>query len=273
MSLRGILVALLLGVVQGISEWLPISSEGNLALVLTALDQGPTVAVQLSLFLHLGTALAATLYYRHTIIELLDSLGDWRLADPFGPRSAELSFLVLATVVSGVVGLGAYLVLLDLASSATGGMFIVAIGGLLILTGLIQRVADRAVLGDRRHPDLLDGLLVGVGQGIAILPGISRSGTTLSFLLFRGHPGDAAFTLSFLLSIPAAVGAAGLAVADVGGLPGIAPVPAGVALLTAAVVGYLTIDVLMRAVRRIAFWFVCVAIGALAVIGGLIVVL
>ncbi len=273
MALSGLVVAILLGIVQGVFEWLPISSEGNVALVLTALDQAPTIAVQLSLFLHLGTAVAATLYYRDVLRQLVADLGGWQPRSPFGEGSAELSFLLVATAVSGVVGIGAYFALIDLASALAGGAFVVLIGGLLVITGLVQRTAERGGLSNRSRPDPLDALLVGVGQGLAILPGISRSGTTLSFLLLRGHRGEAAFTLSFLLSIPASIGAAVLTVADVGGLPGIDTGAAALALLTAAVVGYLTIDVLMRVVRRVAFWVICVGIGSLAVFGGLLVLL
>ena len=271
MALRGILVALLVGVVQGVFEWLPISSEGNVALVLTLLNENPAVAVQLALFLHLGTAVAATVYYRALLVDLLGDLGTWKMAAPFGRDSATLSFLLAATVVSGVVGIGAYVILLDLATRLAGGAFIVLIGVLLVLTGLVQRLAGGVDLGDRARPDGIDAVLVGIGQGLAILPGISRSGTTLSLLLLRGHGGESAFTLSFVLSIPAAVGAALLTVVDVGGLPGIDPGPALVALGSAAVVGYLTIDVLMRLVQRIAFWVACLAIGALAIVGGVLV--
>ena len=271
MALRSILVALLLGVVQGVFEWLPISSEGNVALVLALLNENPAVAVQLALFLHLGTAVAATVYYRDLLVGLFEDLGGWNPSAPFDRDSATITFLLAATLVSGVIGLGAYVLLLDLASRLAGGAFIVLIGVLLVLTGLMQRVAGDVALGDRGLPNGIDALLVGIGQGLAILPGISRSGTTLSLLLLRGHDGESAFTLSFVLSIPAAVGAALLTVVDAGGLPGIDPIPALVALGTAALVGYLTIDILMRLVKRIAFWVVCLAIGSLAIVGGVLV--
>lgn len=263
-----LLVAVALGVLQGVLEWLPISSEGNVALVLAGLGASPTTAVQLALSLHLGTAVAATAYYRGEIASLLNEATQWRPADGLFGR-AELGFLAVATVISGAVGIGAYVALVDLVSALAGGAFIAAIGILLVVTGLAQRLAGSVEVGTRGTPGAIDGLLVGVGQGIAILPGVSRSGTTISVLLLRGYDGERSFRLSFLLSIPAAVGAALLAWHDagVGGL-GVAWL---VALLVSAIVGYATIGALMGLVRRVAFWAVCVGLGTLAVIGGLLI--
>jgi undecaprenyl-diphosphatase len=91
---------------------------------------------------------------------------------------------------------------------------------------------------------------------------------TSSALLFRSYDPPAAFRLSFLLSSPASIGAAALTVTSSGGLPGISPTAAVVALAVSAVVGYLTIDLLMRVVERIPFWLVCFGLGGLAVVGG-----
>ena len=104
-----------------------------------------------------------------------------------------------------------------------------------------------------------------------ILPGISRSGTTVSALLLWGYEAPASLRLSFLLSIPASLGAAVLVVVTGGGLPGISPLVALVALTTSAVVGYGTIDALMRVVSRVPFSLVCIGPGSLAAVGGLMV--
>jgi undecaprenyl-diphosphatase len=91
---------------------------------------------------------------------------------------------------------------------------------------------------------------------------------TASTLLFRSYDPPSAFRLSFLLSIPASLGAAVLTLLDAGGLPGIDPTSAAVALGVSAVVGYATIDALMRVVERVPFWAVCFGLGALAIVGG-----
>jgi len=91
---------------------------------------------------------------------------------------------------------------------------------------------------------------------------------TTSAFLFRSYEPPAAFRLSFLLSIPASLGAAALTLISAGGLPGISPAAAAVALTVSAVVGYVTIDALMRIVERVPFWAVCFGLGGLAIVGG-----
>jgi undecaprenyl-diphosphatase len=262
-------IAIAVGAIQGVVEWLPISSEGGVSIVLTAIGASPAVAVQLSLFLHAGTGFAALAYYRGEIGEILADLRTWdRHTDPFTPETETTTFVIVATVVSALVAGGAYLTLLEAATELAGGAFIAVIGGLLVLTGLVQWVAERSGDGGDRSLGLLDPVLVGAGQGLAVLPGVSRSGTTASVLLLRGHSGERSFRLSFLLSIPAAFGASLLAIVELGGVPTADPVIAAVAVLTSAVVGYATIDVLMRIVRRLPFWQVCFGLGGLAILGG-----
>ena len=258
-------IAIALGVVQGVVEWLPISSEGTVSIVLTALGVSAGASVQLALFLHAGTGFAAMAYYREEIREVLRDLRTWdRHSDPFAPEAETTTFVVVATVVSvGVAGV-AYLTLLEAATELAGGAFIVVIGVLLVLTGLVQLVAESVERDNPRKLGLVDPVLVGAGQGLAVLPGVSRSGTTASILLLRGHSGERSFRLSFLISIPAAFGAGLLTVEEVT----LEPVVAGVAVLTSALVGYATIDALMRIVRRLPFWQVCFGLGGLAVIGG-----
>ncbi|KTG08957.1 UDP-diphosphatase [Haloprofundus marisrubri] len=268
---RELLIALLAGFVQGIFEWLPISSEGNLALALSAVGSDPTQAVQFALFLHVGTAVSATVYYRDELAVTLSELPSWRPSSAFS-ETATLSFLAIATLASGIVGISTYLLLKDAITALTGGAFVALVGVLLIATGILQRAAGGFTLDTRDSPDLVDAVLVGGLQGLAILPGVSRSGVTASALLFRGHDGPDSFRLSFLLSIPAALGGGLLAALD-GGLAGVTATEAAVALGTAAVVGYLSIDALMRVVRRVSFWAVCVGLGALALVGGLVVTL
>lgn len=262
-----VVVAFVIGLLQGIFEWLPISSEGNITIYLRVVEGLPAaVAVQLSLFLHAGTALSAMAYYRGELVSLIRDIPDWRPGHAFGSDTADLSFFAVATLVSGVVAVGSYLTLVELATDLAGGAFVAFIGVLLVATGVIQRVAEGGG-GARATPDLLDAALVGVLQGLAVLPGVSRSGTTASALLLRGHDGPSSFRLSFVLSIPAALGGALLGVVDEG-LPALDPTTAAVALLTSAVVGYLTIDALMRLVERVSFWLICVGLGSLAVLGG-----
>jgi undecaprenyl-diphosphatase len=286
----GYVVAVVLGLLQGVLEWLPVSSEGLVSIVLSALGAAADEAVGLSLFLHAGTAVAAAAFYRGRIHEALSGARSWRPRTAFADRDrADLTFFVVATLVSGVVGVGAFLAIEDLVGALTGGAFLALVGALLVGTGLLQyragvgggtRDPDREAeaRGDggqarspgKATPDAVDAVLVGALQGLAVLPGVSRSGTTASALLLRGHDGPRSLELSFLLSVPAALGAGAVVYLETGGVPAIAPGPAAVALAVAAVVGYLTIDGLTRLVGRLPFWQVCVALGGLGVVGGVL---
>lgn len=266
------LVAVVLGLIQGLLEWLPVSSEGAVSIARSALGAAPDAATRYALFLHAGTAIAAAAFYRVELVALARRLPDWSPDNAFGRGSAELSFFGIATVLSGVVGVGGYLALSEVAEAAAGGVFVAAIGALLLATGLFMRLAERRATGRRESPTLLDAVLVGILQGLAVLPGVSRSGTTVSALLLRGHEGPAALRLSFVLSIPAAAGAGLLVVLD-DGLAGVDPAAALLALGVSALVGYLAVGALVGLVRRVAFWRVCVGFGALAVLGGGLLVL
>jgi undecaprenyl-diphosphatase len=266
--MRETLLAVLLGLIQGVLEWLPVSSEGAVAVVGAVVGGTPAgSATQLALFLHGGTAISAIAYYRTDIVTLAGELRTLDHRHPFDTETADLSFLTLATLATGIIGLPAYIFLLDAFSTLTGGGFVALVGGLLVVTGLIQRFAERIALSERTTPDWLDALLVGALQGLAILPGVSRSGTTVSALLLRGHEGEPSLRLSFLLSIPAAL-AGNLLVVISDGIPAIDPVAAVLALAVSAAVGYLTVDALVRLVRRVPFWGVCVGFGMLGVVGG-----
>lgn len=268
MSRIDLVVAILAGIVQGVVEWLPVSSQGNLALFLTVAGTDPEVAVQLALFLQVGTTLSAAVYYRDDIATAIRAVPGWRPDSAYAGENAIASYVVVATLMTGIVGIPLYVYAVDLAGQLTGGVFIAAIGFLLVLTGILQLASESVSMGIRDAPTLLDSILVGAVQGIAILPGISRSGITTSALLFRSYDPPAAFRLSFLLSIPASLGAAALTITGAGGLPGIEPLPALAALGVSSFVGYLTIDALMRIVDRIPFWVVCFGLGGLAIVGG-----
>jgi len=268
MDLQATILALLVGLVQGVLEWLPVSSEGGVALVVSLVaGESAFDATQFALFLHAGTAVAALAFYRDDALGLLAEVPEWRPRDAFGADRADLTFYGVASLVSGVVGLSLYAALSAVASELAGGTFVAAVGVLLVGTGLVQRAAGRWGLGERATPDAFDAVLVGACQGLALLPGVSRSGTTVSALLLRGHEGERALQLSFLLSIPASLGASLLVVLD-DGVPTVPLAQAVLALAVSAVVGYLTVGALVAIVRRVAFWGVCVGFGALAVFGG-----
>lgn len=263
-----LVVAILAGIVQGIVEWLPVSSQGNLSLFLTFAGTSPDHALQLALFLQLGTTLSSALYYRADIRESLEAVPEWRPTTAFTGANAVTTFVVVACLATGLIGIPIYVLAVDFVSELSGGLFIAAIGVLLVATGVFQLATESVDLADRREPTFRDAVVVGAFQGLSILPGVSRSGITTSVLLFRSYQAPAAFRLSFLLSIPAGLGAGALIYVTEGGIPGVTLEAAAVAIVTSAVVGYATIGLLMRVVERVPFWIVCFGLGGLAIVGG-----
>jgi undecaprenyl-diphosphatase len=208
-----------------------------------------------TIFLHLGTGLAALIYYREEVFQILVGKSVY---------NTELrAKLFLITMITGVVGLPVYM-WLDV--SITVGEMLLAITGLsLIFSGLIQRQAAKQNHSGSELTWSMS-IILGVAQGLAIIPGLSRSGLTTSIMLLRNFTGEEAFRISFLMSIPASFAAAfGLMLVE-GFIPDTYAI---LSAFTAAVIGYLAIDSLLELARRISFWKICVGLGTLAVIAWL----
>ena len=249
----------LLGLLQGLTEWLPVSSQGVVTAASAFLfDYDASDAVAVALWLHVGTSLAAVVAFRREVVGIAREL----LRDPMHP-SPLLAFLAVGTVVSAGVGLPLLLLLDDL-SGAFGAGAMALVGALMVLTGAVQ--VRRPVSGTRNRTglSLLDAVLTGVAQGLAALPGLSRSGLTVAVLLGRRVDRSEALVLSFLLGIPAGLAAALFAGLDSGVLR-TAEGFAGAAV--AFVVGLASIKMLLALARRVNFAFFVVLVG-LAVIGG-----
>ena len=241
--------AALLGLIQGLAEWLPVSSEGVLTAVQSlAFGDSLADAVNFSLWLHIGTALSALAAFRTDVWDVLRNV----VSRPTAP-SPMTAYLVLATLSSAPIG---FLLLTGLFefSERVGAAAMVVVGILMLATGALllrSRSSGTRTRDDVRWPD---ALLTGIAQGLAALPGLSRSGLTVSVLLWRGVDRREALTLSFLLSVPASLGAGLYAAisADYYASP-----QAAVALAVSAVTGFATIKALMAVAHRLNFgWFV-----------------
>ncbi len=256
---------LALGVVQGITEWLPISSEGIITLILLHFFQKPLAeAIQLSIWLHTGTVLAALIYFRRDIMELLRYLPRYVRALGTGDRTerdAMITFLIVSTVFSGVIG--APLMVFGLSQEAVpAGLVMAIIGVFLITTGVVQKYALRS-LGTKTTTGIKDAIALGVVQAFSVFPGLSRSGLTVSVLLFRGYDIKYAMRISFLMSIPVVL-AAEVGLGLIGGVTFDLPSVSGI--VTAFFFGLLTIDALMRIAHRIQFWKFCIFLGGLSLL-------
>jgi undecaprenyl-diphosphatase len=185
-----------LGLLQGILEWLPVSSSGNLTLLLVG--SSPLTfseALRVSFFLHAGTMGSVLVKFRSDFSTLFgDALSLHNT--PF------LRFYGIATLISALVGIPLY-VFLHLEISEIAGSLLIA--GFLVVTGIIIRIQPK---GLKQQKDItgVDAVIVGISQGLAIIPGISRSGMTIASLLYRGIDQKEAMRLSFLLSVPPVCG-------------------------------------------------------------------
>ncbi|MCH2111392.1 MAG: undecaprenyl-diphosphate phosphatase [Planctomycetes bacterium] len=201
---------LVLAVLQGLTEYLPVSSSGHLVLARQFLPGGaelPTGAV-IEIVLHLGTLFAVLIYYRTMVLDLLRSL--WGGSeDPRGDRKL-VYFLILGSVPAGLVGV----FFEDAITGSFNGAQISCYG--LLITGLVL-LSSRQHYGthDLKRMTLFAALVIGCAQACAIMPGISRSGVTIVCALFLGFRLESAASFSFLLSIPAILGAAMLKLPEV----------------------------------------------------------
>ena len=195
--------AFLLGLLQGISEFLPISSSGHLALagiLFGVKDAGLT----LSVLLHAGTLLATAIVLRHRLaVAIVDGVKALSAPSQFRstPGGQDAMFVIIASVPTAIVGL----FLRDQVDAWTRAPMVVGLGFLATSVLLISTYFAKP--GVVEHPGYKQALLLGLVQGIAVLPGVSRSGITIAVALYLGVARNRAFELSMLMSIPAVLGA------------------------------------------------------------------
>ena len=273
--MSGWLQALILGIVQGLTEFLPVSSSGHLVLAQIWLgDQFLFLeeAVAFDLVLHVGTLLPVLYYYRRDLVEILSAFTKVSPFDhpggPWGWIQADehrwLAFLVVVgTIPTAIMGIA----LKDTFESLFHDpqpvcIALIFTGFLLMSTRFLERPDGRMRL------TLGMALLIGFAQGFAITPGLSRSGTTIAVALLLGIERGQAARFSFLLSIPAILGAVVLVAKDGVTLPAEGTSALVIGFLSAMIVGYLALWMLVALVKRgglyrFAFYLWPVAIAAL----------
>lgn len=220
----------ILGLVQGLGEFLPISSSAHLIIVPWAFHfQDPGLAFDVAL--HLGTLLALVFYFWRDWIHIL--LHDRKL----------LGFLVIATIPGALFGF----LLDDLAESAFRNPLLIA--GNMVFLGILLWIADSGKKRDRELKDLnlKDSATIGLSQALALLPGVSRSGITMTTGLFKNLTRQTAARFSFLMAAPITLGACVFKLPHLfkEGISG----PVAVGIITSAVVGFLSIKYLLRYVQ------------------------
>lgn len=260
---------IILGIVQGVAEWLPVSSEGLIFLIksnIFASGESAIDVVRLALFLHLGTFLAALVYFRKDVIRLLKAMFVYKKAEEKDRK--VLVFLIITTLISGALGLlfikGIEGVDTDIKRISRYINLIV--GGLLIITATLQikikKTSDfgKTESGLKRQ----DGVFAGIAQGLAALPGLSRSGLTVSALLMSEFKDSTALKLSFLMSLPIVL--AGNIVLN---FKDISFNSYNIlALVFSFIFGIITIDLLLKVAKKVNFGYFVLGFAFLMIVFG-----
>jgi undecaprenyl-diphosphatase len=257
----GILQAIILGIIQGLTEWLPVSSSGHLALVQLAMDL--EVPVFYDAVLHLGTLSGVFATYRKDIARIVKSISRQNSAEgPYPQGRKMLWFIILGTIPTAAIGL-------TFRSFFEYSFYDpLSIGAGFIVTGIFLLITLFLKAGNKKLGPV-DAVLIGVGQGLSIFSSISRSGATVAAGMFRGVEREQLVRYSFLLSIPAILGAVLIDMisaeeqqrAELYSI-NIESYIAGAAI--SAIVGYASIRVLIKMVLKGKFYFFafyCFAIG------------
>lgn len=237
---------LILGAIQGITEWLPLSSSGMITLAMTNIFGITNISVilQQALFLHLGTFFAALIYFRKEVRGILT----------FRKKTRKvLNFLIISTIITGILGIIIMKFLIN-NLDLTGKTITFAVGFLLLITGTMQFASRKKGLKTEKEIKNSDGIIVGLAQGLAVLPGVSRSGITTSTLLLKKFNDTSALRLSFLMSLPIVL--LGNIFVNLPDITKTFTAFSFIGLITSFVFGILTIHILMRISKKINFaWF------------------
>ena len=275
------LEAILLGILQGLTEFLPVSSSGHLVLAQQFLGLKEPL-VFFDVMLHVGTLAAVLVAYREAIGRLviggLSALGNpqsWRHSSTTFNTSPELKFIWLILLGSIPTGVIAVVFKTQLESffeeARLVSVMLILTGAILQLPRLRREEADNSS-DEIRNLKTWHAPLIGIAQGCAITPGISRSGTTISLALFLGVPAKTAAEYSFLLSIPAILGAVALKIRDVGDT--VIPLYiVGGGMLASFIVGYIALRFLLVVLNRgkfSLFSYYCMGLGVVSLLIALI---
>lgn len=285
--------AIIMGIVQGLTEFLPVSSSGHLAIMKNLLHVKTETGILFDVLLHFATLIAVfCVMYRDIIKLLVDFFHIVKdVCINIGRFFSNLTaihkkpyitiastsyrkfviMLIISTIPTGILGI----LLSDVVESASTALLVP--GVCLIVTGLILFLSDLLKEGRKKpkNANYGDAFVIGVTQGVAVLPGLSRSGSTIVACLLCGFDRKFAVKYSFIMSMPAILGAMILEIKDIGGthLAGSEIAAYIIGMVIAAAVGFLAIRIMLNVVinRYFKFFaFYCLAIGAVSIIAYLV---
>jgi len=271
-----IIQGIIIGIVQGLTEFLPVSSSAHLVFIQNIL--GVESSLAFDTFLHLGTLIAVLWFFRWDIIKMLKSwwlsIGDilqGRFRQGFydDPYKRLAWYVILATIPVGIVG-----VLFEDSVDAlfSGALYVPAF--FLFVTGTILYLSQRMNSGNINLHNISkkEALFMGLGQACAILPGLSRSGTTIAAGLTAGLDKEFAAKFSFILSIPAILGAFVLQLKDIGSAMDANFLPVFLGFIAAIIAGYMAIKWMLDLIQNKSldiFAYYCWVVGIIVFMGSI----
>lgn len=267
--------AIILGIVQGATEYLPVSSSGHLVLVpmLFGFEKAPFA---FDILIQLGTLVGVVAYYFTDLMKVARDMVQGVVArQPFGTPAARFGWLVgVATVPAAVIGIALKDVFEEAFGSARATSGFLLVTAALLVTGelVAKRVAAKRMPRTDDELRVSDAFIVGFAQALALFPGVSRSGSTIAFGMIVGLSREGAAKLSFVMSIPVMLGAGLLAVKDLVEDPSMFDsllVPTLVGFTVSAVTGYIVIKWFLAFVKgKSLAWFAgyCVIVGTLGLV-------
>jgi len=237
---------IILSFIQGLTEWLPISSTGHLRL--TEQFLGLKVPILFDVLLHMGTLIVTLLFFRKDIKNILAALGKW----DFKTENGKLILLIIVgTIPTALIGL--------IFGNAIEALFsnLLPIAGAVVICGVVLYCSK---IGNERKEVIsyVEALAIGTAQGIATIPGISRSGFTIAVALLLGTKREKAFKFSFLLSVPAIIGALGLTLYEQHEalvLAGVGWTEILVGVAVSMVIGYFALSLLRKIIANKKLYF------------------
>ena len=266
---------IILAILQGLFEWLPISSSGQVMIVsINFLGISPEKAFSLSIWMHLGTAIAVLIKLRKDYIQIIKSV----IPGKFEVDKSDIkkrNWLIYSTIGTAITAIPLYLlfkfIILEGFNALQGDVLTLAISGLLIVTGIVllifrRKFGKKTIKSVSDRELIKDSSISGLIQGIAILPGISRSGFTVSTILFEKYDQDQSLKLSFLMSVPVIFASIGMDIIfGEGSVFGTIDIFT-ILIITAVsfIVGYLSIELLLKIAQKINFSYFCILYGVMS---------
>ena len=265
---------IIIAIIQGLVEWLPISSSGQVLIAsVTIFGIPPEQAFSLSIWLHLGTTIAVIVKMRKDFIRIIKSIipGKFEIEDI---HVKKRNWLIYATIGTAITAIPLYLLLkfLIIEFDATqGDLITLVISGFLIITGIVllifkKKFGNKTIDTISNRELIKDSSISGLIQGIAILPGISRSGFTISTLIFEKYTQEQSLKLSFLMSVPVALASIGMDIIfGEGSVFGTIDIFT-ILIMTAVsfIVGYFSMELLLKIARKINFSYFCILYGVVS---------